>query len=288
MALTNPVTLARHGVFVFWLVLGAAAPACAQSVLDGNVLTLDSVGIAAAQVTLLDANGRLRGATQTDSLGGFSIELLGIPDSLTVFLSVISVGFSSIERAPVQLRAAERVRVRVRMSPDAVPIAAVTIIARQQAASPTLADYYDKLEDTKRGLGYGLDRNVMVRYSGLELINALQLVPGVEGGRSMQPEGVTLTVPKMRGGCVPLTFLDRLAILPEQLAVIDPVELEGVLIYVGGEQMPSDYARMQAGAECGMILAYRVPPARRRNTLSVFGLLLILGAFAAFAASAGW
>jgi hypothetical protein len=278
----------HHGVFVLGLLLATTGEGRGQSALTGTVLTMDSVAIVAAAVTLHDATGKLKAEAVTDSMGSFHFRVANVADSLTLFMSITSVGFASIEFAPVQLRAGEDIAVRVHMTPDAVPLAPVAVVARQQNLSAALHDFYDKLADTKRGVGHGLDRAVMRRFGGLELIKALQLVPGVDNGRSMLPEGVTLTVPRMRNGCIPLTFLDRVPIAAEQLAVMDPADLEGVLVYVGGLQVPPDFSQLMAGVDCGMILAYRIAPAKRRSTLSLVGVLLILSGFAAFAASAGW
>ena len=288
MSNKNPVAYLRHGVFAFLLLAATAIDAPGQSIVSGKVFTLDSAAIAAAHVSLHDGAGTLKGETVTDSLGNFTFRIANITAMVTLYLSVVSVGFTSIEFVPVKVAVSEEVAVQVLMHPTTVPLAPVTVLARPRNLPATLHDYYDKLEDARRGTGHGLDRKVMERYAGLELIKALQNVPGVEDGRSILPEGVTLTVPKMREGCIPLTFLDRMPIQPEQLAVMDPGELEGVLVYVGGQQVPSDFSQLTAGVECGMILAYRVAPDRRRSSKSLVGILLILGAFSAFAAGAGW
>ncbi len=288
MRTNNPVTRLRHGVFALLPLLTAAGDAAGQSIVSGHVLAPDSSAVIAAHITLHDGAGKLKGETVTDSAGGFHFLIGKISTPITLYLSAVRVGFVSIEHAPVQIPAAQDVNVEIHMSPNTLPLAPVTVVARPRNLPAVLHDYYDKAEDAERGQGHVLDRNMMQRYGGLELIKALLNVPGVDDGRSMLPEGVTLTVPKMREGCIPLTFLDRMPVQPEHLAVMDPSELEGVLVYVGGQQVPADFSQLAAGAECGMILAYRIAPTKRRSSRSVIGMLLILSAFAAFASSAGW
>lgn len=277
----------RIAVLAFGL-LAAANAASAQSHLSGRVVTRDSVAISGAEVTLHDAGRALRATAVTDSAGGFQFPLENPKDTVTLQLSIVRMGFTSLLDIPVRLPPNEDVTVQISMSMGAVDVAPVTVVARPSNLSPTLQDYYDKLEDTKRGVGRGLDRAVMQKYAGLELIKALQLVPGVSDGRAMLVEGVTLTVPKMRGGCVPQTFLDRVPVAPDLLATMDPGDLEGVLVYVGGSQAPADFSRTFGDMECGIILAYRAPPARHASTRSLVNTLIVLGAFALFVRSAGW
>jgi hypothetical protein len=275
--------------FVLAMLLSAAANAAnAQSQLSGRVLTLDSVAVQSAQVTLHDANGQLKGETVTDSLGGFAFRIGNATDTITLHLSVVRMGYAALTLVPVRVPANEDMVIDIQLTAEAVDVAPVTVTARPANLSPTLQDFYDKLEDTKRGVGRGLDRAVMQKYAGLELIKALQLVPGLSDGRTNLVEGVTLTVPKMRNGCVPVTLLDRIPVAPDYLATLDPNDLEGVLIYVGGSQIPPDFTRTMGDMECGLILAYRAPPSRRKSTRSVFSTLVVLGAFALFVRSAGW
>ena len=275
--------------FILAILLATAANAAnAQSLLSGRVLTLDSIAVPAAQVTLHDAAGKLKGEALTDSTGGFSFRVANATDTITLHLSVVRLGYAALTLVPVRIPASEDMTIDIQLTADAVDVAPVTVVARPANLSPTLQDFYDKLEDTKRGVGKGLDRATLEKYAGLELIKALQLVPGVTDGRSMLVEGVTLTVPKMRNGCVPTTLLDRVPVAPDFLATMDAGDLEGVLVYIGGSQIPADFTRTFGDVECGMIMAYRVPPARRKSTKSVFSTLVVLGAFALFVRSAGW
>jgi hypothetical protein len=257
------------------VLLGASAGiAEAQSMLSGKVLTVDSANIAAAHITLHDSAGNLKAETLTDSAGSFQFRIANTTQPVTMYMSVVRIGFISIERVPVRVGRREDLMVRVHMSPDAVQLAPVTVVARRRYGSAALDDYHDKLDDVKRGVGRALEREVMQRYAGLGLMKALYMVPGVQYDNSAS------AIPRMRGGCVPLTFLDRAPISPDELVALDPALLEGVLVYVGGLQVPPDFSQLDPGVRCGVILAYTAAPSRNRRTISFLNMMVAVAAFA--------
>ncbi|MGQ0812858.1 MAG: TonB-dependent receptor plug domain-containing protein [Gemmatimonadota bacterium] len=271
----------RHGVLAMVLLAASAGIAQPQSLLSGNVLTLDSTYIVAAHITLHDSAGKLKAEALTDSAGGFRFRVANMTRPVTLYISIIRIGYVSIELVPVSLGRREDVTVRVHMSPHAVELAPVTVVARQRTRSAALDDYYDKLDDIKRGIGHALERNVMEQHAGSQLVSALQRVPGVQYGNVSLRGGINLAVPRMRGGCIPLTFLDRVPIAADELAVIDPANLEGVLVYVGGLEVPVDFSQLSAGVPCGLILAYTARPSPRRSTISLRNTALGVVAVAA-------
>lgn len=271
-----------------WLMIATTQITQPPATLRGKVTAPDSTSIVAAQVTLHDARHELKAVSFSDSAGRFLFSVPNVAKPITLHLSVRQVGYAPIEYVPIRVASREVVTVNVQMKPLTIPLRPVTAMARRRLRSAALDDYYDKAEDVKRGVGRVLDRAALERYSGLELLNVLDHVPGVEQGRAILPNGIGLTLPRMANGCIPLTFLDRVPILPEDLAAINPADLEGVLIYVGGSQLPADYSRLMAGAECGLILAYRAAPPRRPGKKSVIGVMLIVGAYAAFVLSHEW
>lgn len=274
--------------FVSALLLAAIAPAHAQSMLTGKVLTQDSAYLPAAYVALHDAHGTLKAETVTDSTGGFTFRIGTLQHAITFYLSASRLGYTAVQFVPVSIAVSNGVRVHIHLSPEPVSLQPITAEARNRSRSAALDDYYDKVQDIKRGVGRVLDRTVMERYAGLELVTVLDRLPGVQQGRAVLPSGVGLTLPRMSDGCVPLTFLDRSPILPEDLATMNPAELEGVLVYVGGAQLPADFSRLTTGAECGLILAYRVAESKHRMKKSPFGIAIIVGAYAAFVLANPW
>lgn len=274
--------------FVSSFLLATTVQAHAQSMLSGKVLTQDSAYVPAAYVALHDAYGTLKAETVTDSLGGFTFRIGTLQHAITLYLSVSRIGYATVQFVPVSIAVSDGVNVRIHLSPEAVSLRPITAEARSRSRSAALDDYYDKVQDVKRGVGRVLDRTVMERYAGLELVTVLGRLPGVQQGRAMLPSGVGLTLARMSDGCVPLTFLDRSPILPEDLATLNPGELEGVLVYVGGSQLPADFSRLTTGAECGLILAYRVAESKRRIKKSPFGIAIVVAAYAAFVLANPW
>ncbi len=270
---TNPVKQMRHGVLVIVLLGASAGTSQAQSILGGKVLTQDSASIVAAHIMLHDSAGKLKSETLTDSAGSFRFWIGNTRQPVTLYLSVIRIGFVSLERVPVQVGRREDLTVQVHMSPEAIVLAPVTVVARRRYGSAALDDYHNKLDDVKRGLGHALERDDMLRYAGAGLMKALYMVPGVQFDNSAS------AIPRMRGGCVPLTFLDRAPIAPDDLAAIDPGLLEGVLVYVGGLQVPVDFSQLDPGVLCGVILAYTALP-QSRGAISWFNSLVAVAAFA--------
>ncbi|HET9439691.1 MAG TPA: carboxypeptidase regulatory-like domain-containing protein [Longimicrobiales bacterium] len=264
-------------------VLLAAVPdtAAAQSLLHGKVVSIDSVEIAAAHVTLHDSAGSLKAEMLTDSTGGFRFRVASATKTMTLFISVTRIGFVAIERIAVRVGRTEDVTVRAFMSPDAVEIEPLKVVARRQYWPTVLDDYHGRLADIKRGVGYALEREVLQRYAGLDLLRALRRVPGVQLGDIALRGGMTLPVPRMRDGCIPLTYIDRMLVSADQLAALDPALLEGVLVYVGVAQIPVDVGLLAPATSCGVILAYTAPPVQRRTPLRLLNVGVVVVVFLA-------
>lgn len=262
------------------LFMAAASPARAQSMLSGTVLTTDSVYVVAAHVMLHDSTGALKSEALTDEFGDFSFRVRAA-QPVTLYITIIRIGFTSVERAPIRVGRSEAVTVRILMNADAVVLAPVTVVARKRNHSRTLDDYYDKLAGVRRGLGHVIDRTALDKYGGQELLPALLRVPGVQYGTGASPVGTSRRLPRMRGGCIPLTFLDRLPVPEETFAELDPASLEGVLVYVGG-MVPPEFSQLTPGVPCGVMLAYSADTQHRRRTnMSRWMTIAVIAAFAA-------
>ncbi|HEY0671195.1 MAG TPA: DUF1416 domain-containing protein [Longimicrobiales bacterium] len=263
------------------LLAGVPDMAAAQSLLHGKVVSIDSVDIAAAHVTLHDSAGSLKAEMLTDSTGGFLFRVANGATTRTLYISVTRIGFVAIERVAVRVARMEEVLLRAVMSPAAVEIEPLKVVARRRFWPAVLDEYQVRLSAIKRGVGYALEREVLQRYAGLDLMRALRRVPGVQHGDIGFRGGMRLPVPRMRDGCIPLTYLDRMLIPADDLAALDPALLEGVLVYVGAAQIPVDVSPLAPATSCGVILAYTAPPAPRRTPLRLLNLGVVVVVFLA-------
>lgn len=234
------------------LLLLAPALIAAQAI-EGRVLD-EQTGdpVATALVSLLDPPGNAVQSGLTDSAGAFS---LTAPVPGRYRLRTERLGYLASTSPSLDVRAREVVRVELRLSVEAIPMAPLTIVSDRPALvlDPRLErqGFYERQElyGTKMGFGRFLDQEDLDRKVLMTASQIFQDVPGMRvrgaGGRRLLVTG--------RNGCIPTFYLDgadfgSVATIDE---VLSPVDVVAVEIYPG-HVWPARFP----GRGCGVIVVW--------------------------------
>lgn len=244
------------------LLLAAAQPLAAQTV--RGVLLEDASGqpIVAATVSLLLGNGKADAHVSTDTTGAFVFEI-DAPGAYR--LKAERIGYRTATTDTFSIHPGELVEVTLRLAPDAVALAPLTVTARSYPPSPYLtnAGFYDR---RKLGIGMFLTRAEIARRNTHRFSDVLRSVAGIRvdpagpGGRSRARSSRSL------GRCQPLLVLDGVVTTvgggrsmfrnPDVPLddVLDPADIEGLEIYRGSSEVPTQFNI--STADCGAILVW--------------------------------
>ena len=263
---------------VVLLAVACAGNAGAQSVVEGRVLTADSVAVVAAHVALVDSSGSIILDAVSDSSGEFRIPLARRVRPGLFYLTVSSLGYATVERRPIRVGQSETVVVSIHMAPTLIALQPVNVVARRRYRPDVSDEYQDRAYWIKRsGMGHVLEYDKLQKLSGMNMVRALAMAPGV---RFETVNGVDVL--RMRDNCTPVVYLDRLRLGFGDASHIQATDLEGIEVYRGVAEVPPEYA-MGAGG-CGVILAWsnrRVDGARAFSwkRVGIFGGLVGLAFF---------
>jgi hypothetical protein len=222
-----------------WLVSAvlAANPVAAQTVVTGTVLESDTgLPVFGVELRLLTPDGQVRAATTTATDGTFRMEL---QDGGTYSLSVRRLGYATVVADDLELSAGDPVELEVTLSPQAVGIAPVTVVARRLAVPANVRRFRERAEQNQ-GAGGG-------RFYTREDIERI---------RPNSPQellGPTLWAP----GCSPVILLDGVP-TTGPIHGMTAANLEGIEIYRRPEQIPLEFYR---DGMCGLALVWtRIDP----------------------------
>jgi hypothetical protein len=223
-----------------WLALVLAtllsAPLAGQTVQGTVLATDDDAPIPGVELALADEGGTVRAATISDTTGWFSLDA---PEAGSYTLRASRLGLRAVE-LELRLAGGERVTVEVRLGPDPIEVEPVQVVGRRQRPA-RLRAFDDRVEESRRlGRGHVFTRADIER---MQPVAARQLLFGVPGRQRCSFEVFSDGLPIGRGE----EAMDQLPY---------PDQLEGVEIYRGVTQIPSQYYRY---GMCGVVLAWTRP-----------------------------
>jgi hypothetical protein len=254
----------RVPIFVFLIaLLSAARPGVAQVIIGQVFDETSGTAVTAAEVILVDRLGVTHSRSVADSAGWFRLTA-PLPGAYRVHAN--SLGYSALQTIELKLEKGIELHLELRLSSAAIPHEPLRIVARRNYRQGRLGEYYDRSEWTRKtGNGRVYTREDIERQRFFDLSSIVRTVP-------------------VRPGCDMTYMLDGLPIELDLLdSMIRPEEVEGVEIYRGAHQVPTEY---MGRVGCGLVLVWsRVdPPGMRPFTwkrlavgLGIAGLLLSAG-----------
>ena len=259
-----PLTARLLGLYLILaalLVNGAAAQAIVGCVLE------DASGapLTSAEVRILSEDGEILQRTISDSTGFFRM-LAPLPGTYRV--QALLIGYQEILSDPLALERGREINVEIRLSPNAVPLEPLRVVARR-AYGNRLEEFYRRAE-WARGSGFGrvltrddIDR-IRAPYSRL-------YAPNVQMQRNAY-----YSVPRI--GCIAETYLNGLSASLNEIDTIPSEQIEGVEIYVEN-QVPPEYRRFDG--PCAVVLFWTRPEATHGRLLTVPRIIAGLAAIGA-------
>ena len=230
--------------------------------------------IRVAGLELLDDRRKVVVKTTSDSIGAF--RLRGWV-SAKYQVRVSALGYQTVTSKLLEVGAGEEFELNIRLAANAIPLDAVSIVAR---SNPSLKDvalrgYYDRRDFGRRiGIGRFFDRHE-IEQRGTKLSDVVRKVPGFRvfvRGRCVYFATATnpvhtgkLTDPPQYGGgsqvcsqppntiCVATVYLDGLLLKPGEVSFDQMVPLdwvEAIEAYRRPSELPAEF--MNSGT-CGVI-----------------------------------
>jgi hypothetical protein len=246
------------------VILIAISPSfLSAQLLRGRVLNAVSrAPVSGVQVTVKGIN---TATALTDTTGWFRVGLAGAGD---YSLQTSVLGYQSIEQK-LAVNAGEELIVDVVISPTAIPINPITIVARGNANG--LAGFYARAEAVKRlGGGAVLMKSDIEKRNATRASHLFSVVAGVRISAD--------TIRFGRSGlpCRPQVYVDG---LPYSNGVVDlpPEVIAGIEVYRSGSQMPALYGDRTG---CGVVLIWTERPTSQGRPVNWKRLLLAAGTLA--------
>lgn len=272
--------MAVSAAFAFCAVAVPVATADAQGTVAVNGLVADVAGvpIAGAIVTI----GGMSARSITDDAGRFSVS--GITPG-RVTLGVRRLGFSPLERH-LAVSGGESVT-RLVLNLTQLPSRVGTVVVRtsRMEYKGRLGGYYRRLQ--RRTGGTFISRGQIDKKSAGSLSQLLKTVPGINAFPLMSGGSAV----RMRGrACRPIVWLDGVP-LPAGEVDLDAFPtntLQGIELYLGSTNAPTDFAVNDGMSNCGTILLWsRGPdtePARPRKGVTPVDLVRLVESLVVFSA----
>jgi Carboxypeptidase regulatory-like domain len=248
-------------------------------VLRGTVVdSASGKPVAGAHLLVSVAGATAVSDTATDKDGRFSFALPGVGQYV---LRVSRPGYSTRVTQPIAVEKEFVVAVELRLTPLAVLLDTVTVVAEKVVVEQQLpflvdAGFYDR---RSKGIGHFLTRTDLDQHPPDRMTNAFQGISGVHvvcGGRTSSPNGCDVQAPGAttmfkRGVCKPSVVLDGVVLraggvlntesTPENRAVdrpvdelLNPFNIEAVEIYTSPAGVPVQYLGYLS--PCGAIIAW--------------------------------
>ncbi len=246
--------------------------------IEGRVLEYGTdEPLADVDVYLLADPDRKVALAFTDSTGLFRI---AAPSAGSWRVGAELIGYGAVRSEPLDLADEATVQVEIRMAIEPVEIEDAVVVVAPRSLSPELDAFWKRVRRGERtGFGdfiYGesLERSTLYPSDAVRMIAGVRVVPGRMG------EGQRIV---MRGGCIPLIYLDGMELnrmrrgesLDNYVSLSD---IEGIEVYRGAEQPGGAYFD-QSG--CGLVLVWTKrgePDGRAFSwTRLALGAALILG-----------
>lgn len=250
------------------LALLAAQPLSAQLIRGRVVDAATGEGVAEATVAALASGTRAAARVRTGADGTFDLPLRR-PGEFTV--RVERTGYQPVTSRPLAISPAESVQVSVKISPSAVALDPLTIVARRGASRNPLLEPTGFYAREGRGVGRFYRRDFIEQRINRPLAGILDEVPGISIRRDLNGvDYVTFDRAQASGAfqraarnqpdrCSPVFYLDgnRVAVGPRMLTANDLVtaaEIEAIEVYSGAAQLPPEFNGSDSA--CGVIVIW--------------------------------
>jgi len=247
-------------VFATWigLCLASVPPALAQLVLEGQVLddvTLEP--IAHARVLLLTRYDKVAGYATTDEAGRFRFE----KDAGWYRMNVRAVGYQETETSLLWMLDRGYAGLEIRLSPTAVLLAPVEIVALRVPATSAVFD--NLLQRRMSGLSQQVTREEIEARRPVTITDMLMEIPGVfaSGGGTGSTRHIRFaraTAGPGGGDCPVQVFLDGTLMTRDVPGgdipiddLVHPLDVEAIEIFKGLSSIPPEF--LTPNARCGVI-----------------------------------
>lgn len=207
--------------------------------------------IAAVNLTLLGGSGERFYTLVTNQDGTF--ELI-IPAGRAVYVEAERIGYEGVKSTPLTARRGELIEIEVRLSPQAIPLNPVDVVARRPV-DVRLHDFLDRSARYKKsGIGRIWTRADLEKRPFTLVSHLIRMIPVRP---NLYCTGTTLYVDNVR-----LSIGDE-NVAPDDIdMLVSSEDLEGIEMYRDTD-LPADlrsYARRVDGSSfCMVILAWRKP-----------------------------
>lgn len=218
------------------LFLAGASDVCAQAIVQGKVLTSDSIPIAGARVEVKDSAGKINYTTATDSAGNFSLRIAYPFYPGIYFVSSDMIGYRPVVRAPLRIDDRDEVTVHITLDVAVIALEPLRVFTRKRYTRGPRDEYYDRADRIKRmGGGTVIDYDALQRRIGSPL-NIL----------------IAEALPNTRS-CPPSYFIDGMRATPDDIRMLAVSFIEGIEIYRSLAMIPVQY---QGRSSCSAVLIW--------------------------------
>jgi hypothetical protein len=230
------------------LCLALAAPLSAQVVHGKLVDAGTGAGVASARVRLL-ARGAAADSALTDSAGAFTLRAEG---GGAFRLAAARVGYAESVSREIEMEDDDSLEVVFRISPDAVVLDPLEVVAAGKYRGPQIEAFYRRAE--RHAFGTFVTRAEIEKTPTYRTTDLLRRVAGLRVFPSRRP-GVSSV--RGRCGCLPVVIVDGMelqgaaTLLDEWVKAYD---VEGIEVYTGPAQAPPEFGGRENG--CAMILIW--------------------------------
>lgn len=232
-----------------------AASAEAQIVLGQVVEDGTDNPVATASVSLLDNRNNVIRQAVADSTGHF---FLKASEAGHYRLRVSAIGYETVLTPGLDVDFAEQYQVRVVLSPDAVLLAPLEVVARSRPllAGMTLQGYQERRE---KGLGFAITAEDIEQRHGRAVTDMLRMVPGVRVEWTFGGSRVSIPSAATRLGqrsCDVKVFLDGLEFAwgASTLDDIPTYDIHAIEVFRSLAELPPELAGPDA--QCGVIAVW--------------------------------
>jgi hypothetical protein len=223
---------------------------------EGQLLSGAEVWVGGVLLALTAGDGRFR--------------IARIPAGPAV-LEIRLMGYRSTSVA-LEMTAEATVTVAVELAPEAIPLEALDVRARDEM-SAELKGFYERRE---RGGGHYLTREEIARMQSRNLTDVLRRVPGVRVEHASGPMGASYVVKMARatgiaGGrpCPVMYFVNGMPFsVVHEMGINNFIRAEEVAaleVYSGASRLPPQFHSSPQNARCGVIVIWTYAGERRQG-----------------------
>lgn len=209
------------------------------------------------EVALLNAEQEPAALGVSDSAGWFNLR---VGSGGIYQLEVVGPGYSTLKLDSILVDQSEEVVVEVRLGPLPFQLDPIQVVTRRMVSGP-LRDFYWRAEqNSKTGRGIVVDRAELEQFAGHPsrrvLAQQVFVREAIRGG----PARILVKRRLVKFGgddyCEPDFFVDGNRVDALAVLSIPATDLEGLEVYRGVSQVPTQFQRSKNSVECGVILAW--------------------------------